>query len=124
LAGFFGVLALLLAGLGLYGLTSYAVTQRRTEIGIRLALGARPRRVVGLVLSRVSLLVAIGVAIGAAISVWASKFVATLLYGLEPGDPVTLAGAIAVLAAIGALAGWVPASRAARIDPMDVLRDA
>ena len=79
---------------------------------------------VGLVLSRVTLLVAIGVVIGAAISLWASTFVESLLYGLEPRDPLTLAGAIATLSVIGLLAGWLPAHRAARIDPMDVLRDA
>ena len=87
LAGFFGALALLLAALGLYGVTSYAVSRRRTEIGIRMALGAAPGGVVRLVLSRVTLLVGIGVLVGGGISVWASKFVATLLYGLEPRDP-------------------------------------
>ena len=123
LAGFFGVLALLLAGLGLYGVTSYAVSRRRTEIGIRMALGAEPGSVIRLVLSRVTMLVAIGVVVGAGVSVWASKFIATLLYGLEPRDPITLIGAAIVLAAVGAAAGWVPAYRASRIDPAEVLRD-
>ena len=87
LSGFFGALALPLAGLGLYGVTSYAVSRRRTEIGIRRALGATPFGVVRLVLSRVTRLVGIGVVLGAGVSVWASKFVATLLYGLvEPRD--------------------------------------
>ena len=123
LAGFFGTLALLLAGLGLYGVTSYAVSRRRNEIGIRMALGAAPAGVVRLVLSRVSMLVGLGVVIGAGISLWASPVVATLLYGLEPRDPATLASSIAVLAAVGAIAGWLPARRAARIDPAEVLRD-
>ena len=76
-----------------------------------------------LVLSRVTLLVGVGVVIGAGVSLWASQFVATLLYGLEPRDPVTLAGSATVLAAVGAIAGWLPARRASRIDPAEVLRD-
>jgi putative ABC transport system permease protein len=123
LSGFFGALALLLAGLGLYGVTSYAVSRRRTEIGIRMALGADPAGVVRLVLSRVSLLVGLGVLVGSAVSAWASQFVAPLLYGLEPRDPATLLASAVVLAAVGALAGWLPADRASRIDPADVLRD-
>ena len=125
LSGSFGALALLLAGgLGLYGVMSYAVTRRRTEIGIRTALGAPPSGGVRLVLVRVTLLVAMGVAAGAGVSVWASQLVAALLYGLEPRDPITLAPSAAVLAAVHALAGWLPAYRASRIDPAQVLRDA
>jgi predicted permease len=123
LAGFFGGLALLLAGLGLYGVTSYAVSRRRTEIGIRLALGAPPGGVVRLVLGRVSLLVSIGIAAGCGVSLWAAQFVSTLLYGLQPRDPATMIGAAAILAAVGALAGWLPAYRASRLDPAMVLRD-
>jgi putative ABC transport system permease protein len=123
LAGFFGGLALLLAGLGLYGVTSYAVSRRRTEIGIRMALGARPGGVVALVLRRVAILVGLGTVVGVAAALWASKFVETLLYGLQPRDPVTMVAAVLVLASIGAAAGWLPARRAARIDPARVLRD-
>jgi putative ABC transport system permease protein len=123
LGGFFGAMALLLAGLGLYGVTSYAVSRRRTEIGIRMALGAAPAGVVRLVLSRVTLLVGMGVAVGASVSIWAAKLVAALVYGLEPRDPLTFIGAALVLSMVGALAGWLPARRAARIDPAQVLRE-
>jgi ABC-type antimicrobial peptide transport system permease subunit len=122
LSGFFGALALLLAAFGIYGVTSYAVNRRRAEIGIRRALGATPGAVVRLVLSRVFVLVALGVVVGGTASVWASRFVAALLFGLEPRDPGTLIGSIVVLAAVGALAGWLPARRAARFDPMVALR--
>ena len=88
-----------------------------------MALGAAPASVVRLVLSRVTRLVGIGVVVGAGVSLWASKFVAALLYGLEPRDPVTLVGAALVLGAVGAAAGWLPAFRASRIDPAEVLRD-
>jgi putative ABC transport system permease protein len=123
LSGFFGALALLLAGLGLFGVTSYAVSRRRTEIGIRMALGAAPGGVVRLILGRVAMLIGIGVVAGTGGSLWASRFVATLLYGLEPRDVSTLVGAPAVLAIIGVLAGWIPARRASRIDPARVLRE-
>jgi predicted permease len=123
LSGFFGALALLLAGLGLYGVTSYAVSRRRTEIGIRMALGAAPAGVVRLVLRRVAVLMGVGVVAGAGASLWASRFVAALLYGTQPWDMSTLGGAIAVLVVIGALAGFLPARRAARIDPARVLRE-
>ena len=120
---FFGGLALLLAALGLYGVTSYTVSRRRIEIGIRMALGAHSASVVRLVLGRVAWLVALGVAAGAGLSLWASRFVRALLYGLEPRDPLTFIAAAIVLGLIGLLAGWLPARRAARIDPTVVLRE-
>jgi predicted permease len=123
LSGFFGALALLLAGLGLYGVTSYAVSRRRTEIGIRMALGATPGEVVAMVLGRVGLLVGVGVLAGSAVALWTSRFVEALLYGLKPWDPGTVAGAILVLGAIGMTAGLIPARRAAGIDPARVLRE-
>ncbi|PYR95510.1 MAG: hypothetical protein DMF84_00675 [Acidobacteria bacterium] len=123
LSGWFSVLALLLSALGLYGVTAYAVNRRRTEIGIRMAIGAAPARVVRLVLARVTVLLGVGVAIGTAASMWASRFIATLLYGLEPRDPVTLISSAAILAAVGALAGSLPACRASRVDPAEVLRE-
>ncbi len=124
LGAFFGALALLLAGLGLYGVTAYAVARRRAEIGIRLALGATPTRVVRLVLSRVAGLVAIGILLGAFVSAWASQFVSSLLFGVTPRDPLTFAAAIATLVVVAALAGWLPARRASRVDPADALREA
>jgi putative ABC transport system permease protein len=124
LSGFFGALALLLAGLGLYGITAYTVRRRRrNEIGIRMALGAASASVIRMILSRVVVLVVSGLLIGALASAWASRFVASLLYGVEPHDVATLAGASILLAAISALAGWLPARRAARIDPAVVLRE-
>src|SRR5262249_23244764 len=117
LSGFFGGLALLLAGVGLYGVTAYAVNRRRKEIGIRIALGAAHPRERAMVLSRVATLVALGIAIGTAVSIWASRFVAALLYGVEPRDPATLGSAAVVLALVGVVAGWLPARRAARVDP-------
>lgn len=125
LSGFFGGLALLLAGLGLYGVMSYAVSRRRTEIGIRMALGAGPAGAVRLVLRRVGLLVGLGVGAGAVLAVWAGSFIAStgLLFGLQPRDPATLGTGALILSAIGALAGYLPARRASRIDPARVLRE-
>jgi putative ABC transport system permease protein len=123
LSAFFGGLALLLAGLGLYGVTAYAVGRRRAEIGIRLALGAAPGSVVRLVLRRVAFLVLFGVAMGAIAGFWVARLTESLLFGLRPHDPLSFALAALVLAAAGLLAAWLPARRAARIDPAVVLRD-
>jgi predicted permease len=123
LSGFFGGLALLLAGIGMYGMTSYAVTNRRAEIGIRMALGADAAQVVRMVMRQFAILVAIGLVIGGAASIWSASYVETLLYGLPAKDPLTLAGAAGVLIATGAVAAWLPARRAARIDPARVLRE-
>ena len=123
-ATFFGLLALLLASLGLYGVTSYSVTRRRAEIGIRMALGAEPSDVVRMVLRRVGVLVVLGLVIGSAVAWWASRFVTSLLYGLTPTDPAAFIGAALTLSVVAAAAGWLPARRAARIDPTTILRDA
>jgi len=120
---FFGTLALLLAGLGLYGVTSYSVIMRGPELAIRMALGARPRNVTRLVLARVTALVGIGVLLGTGVSLWASRFIASLLYGLKPRDPMILAGAVLVLAFVAAVAAWVPARRASQLDPAELLRE-
>ena len=122
LSAFFGALALLLAGLGLYGVTAHTVSRRRTEIGIRIALGAVPSGVVLLVLRQALILIGAGIVAGASISLWASRLVSPLLFGLAPRDPLTLAVASVVLTIIGVAAGGLPAYRASRIDPSRVLR--
>jgi putative ABC transport system permease protein len=123
LTGFLGVLALLLAGLGLYGVTAYAISRRRTEIAVRMALGAAPSRVIALVLGRVWILTGAGILAGAAISLWGSRFIGGLIYGFAPRDPTTLVGAAVLLCVTGGLAGWFPARKAARLDPVAVLRE-
>jgi hypothetical protein len=124
LSGFFGVLAAVLAALGLYGVTAGSVSRRRTEIGIRMALGAAPSAIVRLVLTRVAWLVAIGVLVGTMLSLWVSSFIGAMLYGLQPRDPLTFAGSAALLAAVGIIAGWLPARRASRLEPAQVLGEA
>ena len=123
LGGFFGGLALLLAGIGLYGVTLYAVTLRRGEIGVRIALGADTSRVLRMVLGRAARLVVLGVVAGIGLSLWLAKFVSALLFGLEPRDVATLAAAVAMMVVVGTLAAFLPAWRAARIDPIEVLRE-
>jgi predicted permease len=117
LSAFFAVLALALAALGLYGVTSYGVSRLRREIGIRIALGATNARIIRLVLARLAGQVGLGIVIGITLSLWASRYVAALIYGLEPRDPRTLAAAAGVLVAVAAFAAWLPARRAACVDP-------
>jgi putative ABC transport system permease protein len=123
LAGSLGVLALILAGLGLYGVTAYAISLRRTEIAVRIAIGALPRPVVMSVLARVWLLVGLGIVGGTGTSLWASRFVGSLIHGLPPHEPTTVVGAAILLFAMGTGAAWLPAWRAARMDPVAVLRE-
>jgi putative ABC transport system permease protein len=123
LSGAFGILAVVLATVGLYGVISYLVTRRRNEIGIRIALGADRGRVILLVLREAALLLTAGVVVGALFSIWVGRTAATLLYGLKPYDPVSLVGASLLLAAIALTASYVPANRAARLEPMVALRD-
>ena len=122
LAGGFGVLAVVLAGVGLYGVTAYAVNRQRSEIAVRMALGASAGRVVRRVLVTIAARVAIGAALGVTLTAWIAPVVSTLLYGLTPRDYPTIAGATFLLAVVAALAGWIPARRVARIDPARVLR--
>jgi predicted permease len=117
----FGVVALLLASLGLFGLMSYNVARRTNEIGIRMALGAQRHDVLRLVMRESMLLVVIGVGAGLAIALFAGRFVATLLYGVPPTDALALALAILVMIAVSAVAGYIPARRASRVDPMVAL---
>jgi putative ABC transport system permease protein len=122
LALFFGGLALLLAAVGLYGLSAFAVSSRRAEIGIRLALGASADGIVRLVVRRTVVLVGIGLLVGAALTAWAAPLARTLLYDVDPRDPVTIIEAAAVLLAVAVLAAWLPARRASRVDPVTALR--
>jgi putative ABC transport system permease protein len=123
LSGFFGALALLLATVGLYGTLSYSVARRRNEIGIRIALGAARARVVRLVLGEVTRMVVVGVVLGLGAAIMSTRLVQAFLYGITPSDPWTLAGAAAILAAVGLAAGTLPAWRAARVDPIAALRE-
>jgi len=122
LLGVFGALALALASVGLYGVMAHTVGQRQREIGLRLALGADRAAVLRLVLTEAGALVAIGVAIGLACSAMASRGLASLLFGLSPIDPVAFGGASLLLAAVAFLAGYLPARRASRLDPVIALR--
>lgn len=123
LSGFFGTLALALACVGLYGLMSYTVCRRTGEIGLRMALGARPAQVLGMILRESCALVALGTALGLAAAWLASRAVGSLLYGLTPTDPAIYATVAALLGAVAALAALLPARRAAAVEPMRALRE-
>jgi predicted permease len=123
LSGLFGVLALFLAMIGLYGVMSYNVARRRNEIGIRMALGAEQARVLRMVLGEIALLIGIGLAVGLGAALATTRFVASFLYGLTPNDPSTLFFAAAILAGVAFAAGYFPARRASRLDPMASLRE-
>lgn len=123
LAGAFGILAGMLATLGLYGVMAYMVARRRNEIGVRVAMGANRGRVVRLVLREAVLLLAVGLAIGIGLALWAGRAAGALLFGLKPYDPPTLALAALLLASVAMLASYLPAMRAARLEPMAALRE-
>ncbi|MGB7589825.1 MAG: ABC transporter permease [Terriglobia bacterium] len=122
LSGFFGALAVLLACVGIYGIMAYAVAGRTNEIGIRMALGAQRGNILWSVLRESLLLVLIGAAIGLPAVIGAAKLITSLLFGLTPADPVALTLAIALMFAVSALASYIPARRAAKVDPMVALR--
>jgi putative ABC transport system permease protein len=123
LSGFFGVLAALIAMIGLYGVVSYSVARRRNEIGIRMALGADRRQVVRMVMKEAGLLLAVGLAVGTLTALAAARSAGSLLFGLTPHDPLTFVTAAAVLAMTAALASYIPARRASRLEPTEALRD-
>lgn len=118
----FGVVALLLAAVGLYGVLSYAVARRTNEIGIRKALGAQHAAVIAMILRETGLLLAVGLITGLMLSAASTRLIASRLYGLAPTDPVTFALAVAVLAGVAFFAAWLPAHRASRVDPLTALR--
>jgi len=122
LSTFFGALGLLLACLGLYGLMAYAVARRTGEIGIRMALGAARDHIIWLVLRETFGLTLAGLALGIPLALWGARYTKSLLFGIGAADPLTIAGAIAALIAVAALAGYLPARRALRVDPMAALR--
>jgi len=123
LAGGFAGLAVLLAGLGLYGMTAFAVSQQRTDLGVRMVLGAAPSGIVRMVLLRAARVVLAGALAGLVLGAWAGRLVATLLYGFEPGDVSVAAAAATVLAAVGLFAAWLPTRRIARDDLARLLRE-
>jgi predicted permease len=122
LSAFFGAVALALAAIGLYGILSYAVVRRTSEIGVRVALGASRGSILWLVMKQSIALVLIGMAIGCATAMALARYVQSLLFGMKPADPVTIAVASAGLVIVTALAAWIPARRAIAVDPVQALR--
>ena len=122
LASTFGALATLLAALGLYGVVAYNVTRRTPEMGVRMAFGAMPRDVLKLVMREVGLLVLGGAIIGVPAALALARYVESQLFGVKGNDPLIFTAATAALALVALLAGYIPARRAARIDPMKALR--
>jgi ABC-type antimicrobial peptide transport system, permease component len=123
LVSFFGGLALLLACIGLYGMLAHSVTRRTNEIGIRMALGAERRTIVKMILRETFLLVIAGLFIGVPAALIAARFIASQLYGLSAGDPRTFVAAAVVLIAVAIVAGYLPARKAARVNPLTALRE-
>jgi putative ABC transport system permease protein len=122
LAGAFGVLALILACVGLYGLLAYSVARRAKELGIRMALGAQRHRLIAMVLSSAVRLVGIGVVLGLPAAWAVSRWLESMLFGLNPADPATIGGAVLLLTTAGLVAAYLPARRASRADPLLALR--
>jgi ABC-type antimicrobial peptide transport system permease subunit len=123
LSAFFGLLAGLLATIGLYGVMSYMVERRRNEIGIRIALGADRGAVVRMIMREAAMLLAVGLVIGGLAAIGAARWASALLFGLRPGDPATLGTGVLALSIVAALASYVPAWRASRMEPTAALRE-
>jgi ABC-type antimicrobial peptide transport system permease subunit len=118
----FGLLALVLACIGIYGIMAYTVSRRTNEIGIRMALGAQSGRVLRMIFREASWLAVIGVVLGLGIALAMGRLIASMLYGLKPYDPLTLGSAALLLVLIALAASWIPARRAAHVDPIKALR--
>jgi predicted permease len=118
----FGLLALALACVGIYGIMAYTVAQRTNEIGIRLALGARPGQVRGMILRESTWLAIAGIVVGTGAALGLTRLVKSMLYGIQPWDPATIIGGVLVLLAVALAASWIPARRAAGVQPMEALR--
>jgi ABC-type antimicrobial peptide transport system permease subunit len=122
ISALFGALAVLLAAVGLYGVLSYGIARRTRELGIRIAIGAEARSILAMVLREAGSMLALGVVVGLAAAWWLGRIVSRLLYGVQPDDLASIGIAVGVLMAAGTLAAWIPARRAARIDPIQALR--
>jgi ABC-type antimicrobial peptide transport system permease subunit len=122
LLGIAGAMALLLGIVGIYGVLAYAVTQRRREVGIRVALGAAPRTVKRMFVYRGMILAGVGIAVGAALAAGLTRLMSSLLFGVTPVDAITFAAAAAVLVVASLAASYIPARRAAAVDPVETLR--
>lgn len=122
LLSIFGILGVVITAVGIYGVMAYVVEQRTQEIGVRMALGAQPRRVIGMMLRRAMVYVTVGLGVGLAGAFALSSLVETFLFRVEPGDPVVYIGTAALLVVTGLLAAWIPSRRAARVDPIIALR--
>jgi predicted permease len=118
----FGALALALASIGIYGVMAHGVSRRTSEIGLRIALGAERRDVLVMVLREASAIAAIGATIGAGVALALSRYIRAMLFGITPTDPVTIGGAVVAMIAVALVAGWLPAWKASRLDPMTALR--
>jgi putative ABC transport system permease protein len=122
LSGLFGALSLVLVSLGVYGVMAFQIARRQKEIGIRMALGARPVQVTGMVLSETAVPVGVGVAIGIVAALGVTRLAEKMLYGVTPTDPISFVGASGLLVLLALIAAYVPSRRAARMSPVETLR--